>query len=60
MASSNVLGARVPDCFIVNDLTGPGGMFGIVHESTAYATYNDMTYIVKHSSPHFTIGAILI
>ena len=40
MASLNVLGARVPDGFFVNDLTGPGGMFGIVNESTSYATYH--------------------
>ena len=45
MASSNILDAQSRIVLFVNDLTGAGGMFGIAHESTAYATYH-VTFVV--------------
>ena len=36
------------------DLTGPGGMFGIVHENTTYATYNVTLNVHVYATAHLT------
>ena len=49
--------SRVPvsriDLF-VNDLTGPGGMFGIVHESAVYAMYHVTLMVHVCANAHLT------